>query len=61
MININIGTVNRDGACNYCNRGELCKTMTGLKYPYKKVYILSGNYISTVICEECLKKLKEIK
>ena len=60
MIDIRIGNVKHDGACNYCLRGELNKTKDGLSYPYKKVYLLYGINILSVICEKCLNKIKEM-
>ena len=45
------------GACNFCRRAELGKL--GLKYSYRKVFILKGDTsLSVNICEELLRRLK---
>jgi hypothetical protein len=49
------------GGCLFCTKGELRKDGKGLKYPYQKVYVISGNNLEIRICKECLDKIKKIK
>ena len=55
------GKVKEVGSCNFCTRGEFVSGASAvMKYPYKKVYILSGTTIEVRICAECLDKLKKL-
>jgi hypothetical protein len=49
-----------DGACNYCDRGELSLSETSLVYPYDTVYELKGYDVRSRFCKECLKELQEL-
>lgn len=49
------------GSCNGCKRGILLKNGKGLKYPYKKVYILLLNQLEIRLCKSCLNEIRKIK
>ena len=49
------------GACNFCNRGSLNQSKTGIDYPYKLVAQLLATGLIVNICEECLNILKQFK
>lgn len=60
-MNYRIEKVKHYGSCNFCQKGELTKTKIGLKYPYKKVYVIVGNSLEIRICKKCLTALGRIK
>ena len=62
-IHITKEDIKNFGACNFCSSGILVKenAQVGLKYPYRKVFVLTGNSLSVNICGECLKIIKKIK
>jgi len=50
----------RDGACNFCNKGELSPNgIIGLVYPYKEITRIEGRSVEVRICDDCLDELKE--
>ena len=49
--------IKTEGACNYCDKGQLNKESNGLSYPYKKVIEINGTGVSTRFCSECLSHL----
>jgi len=59
MINYRIEKASIYGGCNFCEKGQLAKI--GLKYPYKKVFVILGNQLEIRVCKECLKLFKKIK
>lgn len=44
-------------SCNFCSRGVLTPSGYGLKYPYNKVYEVSGTGIIVRFCPQCLIQL----
>jgi len=49
----------RQGSCNFCDRGVLNHSHTGLDYPYDKVFLLSAKSGLTItLCEDCLNEIK---
>ena len=64
MIYKKIEKTKEVGACNFCDRAKLSKDRTRLKYPYRKVYVISSNRkmgVSVRFCFKCFKELKELK
>ena len=61
MIDIYRGTLKSEGACNFCSEGELTKNGQGLKYPYRTVFVISGNTLKFCICSKCLAIIKKAK
>lgn len=54
-------TVQKDGSCNYCDKGKLSLGGHSLVYPYALVFVVKGNYIKSVFCEDCLSELSKIE
>jgi hypothetical protein len=49
-----------NSSCNFCDKGELSKYHTSLKYPYDIVFTFkrdNGNGLMATICQECLEEL----
>lgn len=52
-------TIDKEGSCNFCDKGELSIGGMSLIYPYKKVYSIysgSGGGIKARVCESCAKQ-----
>jgi len=60
MINYRIEKVKDYGSCNFCTKGVLTKSEIGLKFPYKKVFVICGNQLEIRICKDCLNLFKKI-
>jgi len=60
MINIKKVSMKISGvsSCNFCSRGALIKRGLGLKYPYRTVYEIRGNYLLVTLCPECFNTIK---
>lgn len=59
LVNVTVEKVGRAGSCNFCNRGTYNKGERNLAYPYNAVFVLKGSQISSNICYECSKVLRE--
>ena len=59
MLNIRYEHIDKVGSCSFCNRGILNKNGTNLNYPYNHVFVVRGNTVSTRMCRQCVKELKE--
>lgn len=56
-MEIEIGSRERHGSCNFCNRSSISSDGNYLKYDYQDVFKVTGNYIAISICLDCLDKL----
>ena len=47
------------GSCNFCSRGVLNQSRTGLLYPYEEATIFKkdGSGLCAIICDDCLNEL----
>ena len=46
-------------SCNFCRKGKLNESGSGLTYPYKDVLEIKGNGVAVTMCDECVKELIE--
>ncbi|WP_336786603.1 hypothetical protein [Paenibacillus sp. MMO-177] len=44
--------------CNYCSRGKLRPSGTGLEYPYKEIVIVKGTYVVSCFCPDCFEEIQ---
>ena len=59
-ISIRKKKVSDVGSCNFCRRGILREDESGMVYPYKYVYEISGVQLLIVrLCGKCLKEIKK--
>lgn len=51
--------VKKEGSCNYCKKGRFTGSSNTLSFPYKDIYILEGNRVTTRFCKDCLESLQK--
>jgi hypothetical protein len=58
FMKIRISTVEKEGSCNYCDRGKLATSGRGLIFPYTELIVVEGKQISSVFCRDCFNELQ---
>jgi hypothetical protein len=52
-------TKDKDGSCDFCDRGVLSEGGRQLIFPYKTIFVLHGTGIRVNMCRQCITECKE--